>query len=329
MKMDLFKQAFITAVTGFPQPRVSVLVQSDKAIVQSKLEDNRQKLTFEEFRKITQQVFASKLIPNKKVQVFFNFKGGTGKTSVCHQVSVLMSLMGFKVLAIDCDPQGHLSNSLGFDEYQDQPNLYDVIENGVKIEDAIHQIYDGYYAIPANLAMTKLELCMSHKMAREMILSKILEPLKHQYDFIFLDTNPTISILNTNALLAADVVNIICETQPYSLKGLELLVNEIRALEEEMGRPIDYRIIANKYESKAIISQEALGALRYNYPQNVMSSIIRKCEDFNISAKLKKPVFFFNSMKSAAVQDIVDLTKEMVANYCEKPNEIKKVANAA
>ncbi len=152
--MYLFKQAFITAVTGFAQPRVSTLIQADKTIMQKRQEDNRQKLTFKEFRKIANQVFASKMTPNKKIQVFFNFKGGTGKTSVCHQISVLMALMGFKVLAIDCDPQGHLSHSLGFDEYQDQPNLYDVIENGVKVEDAIHQIYNGYYAIPANLAMT-------------------------------------------------------------------------------------------------------------------------------------------------------------------------------
>jgi chromosome partitioning protein len=326
--MDLFKQAFITSITGFAQPRVSARIKADKSIMQKKQQDNRLKLTFEEVRKITNAVFATKFIPNRKIQVFFNFKGGTGKTSVCHQISVLIALMGFKVLVIDCDPQAHLSHSLGFDEYHDQANLYDIIENGVNIEDAIHNVYDGYDAIPANLAMTKLELCLSHKMAREMVLSKLLEPLKQSYDFIFLDTNPTISILNTNALLAADVVNIICETQPYSLKGLELLVNEIRALEEEMHRPINYQIIANKYEAKATISQEALGALRHNYPKNVMDSIIRKCEDFNTSAKVKKPVFFFNSMKSAAVQDIVEITREVVSKCCIN-STVKKVADAA
>ncbi|MFN8912501.1 MAG: ParA family protein, partial [Alphaproteobacteria bacterium] len=317
-------------ITGFPQPRVSQMITADVELVDRRKQDNRTKLTFEEFSKITNEVFASKFDANKQVQVFFNFKGGTGKTSICHQTSVLMALMGFKVLAIDCDPQGHLSHSLGFDEYQDQPNLYDIIENGIPIHETIHTVYEGYDAIPANLAMTKLELCMSHKMAREMIINKLLEPLKQEYDFIFLDTNPTISILNTNALLAADMVNIICETQPYSLKGLELLVNEITSLEEELAQKIDYRIIANKYESKAIVSQEALGALRYNYPNNVMNSIIRKCEDFNISAKMKKPVFFFNSMKSAAVQDIVELSREIIGLSCiEQPKTNRKVQNAA
>jgi chromosome partitioning protein len=267
----------------------------------------RKKYDFEEARIILKEVVGKEYIINKKIQVFFNFKGGTGKTTICHQISVHMALLGFKVLAIDCDPQAHLTYALGIVEDEDKLTLYDVIVNKLPIKETIKNIYPGLDVIPSDLSLTRVELPLSHLTSREKIFKKIIDPLKNEYDFIFIDTNPTISILNQNTTYCADIVNIVCETQPFSLKGLEMLVRELEDFSVAMDHPIKYKIIPNKYEAKTATSQEVLGSLRHDYKDAVMESIVRRSEDMNISAKKREPVHAFCRKDSMALEDICDL----------------------
>lgn len=276
-------------------------------------EEKRKKYTFDIGRKLLQEFISKKLKPVDKVQIFFNFKGGTGKTSICHQISVMFALFGYDVLVIDCDPQAHLSHSLGFEEAQDFPTLFDVIVNKKPITEIIHEdIYLGLDVIPSNLSLTRLELQLNQMPNREKVLYNHLKPLRERYDFIFIDTNPTISTLNRNATYAADSMNIVCETQPYSLKGLEILVQELDAFADAMEKPMKYCIIPNKYESKTAISQESLGLLHTTYKEFVLESVVRKCEEFNMSAKARSPVFVIGNKRSIAIEDIRDLAKELI-----------------
>ncbi len=269
---------------------------------------SRRKYDFEESRVVLKEIVAKDYKIIKKIQVFFNFKGGTGKTSLCHQMSVHMALLGFKVLAIDCDPQAHLTYALGFSEEEDNITLYDILVNKVPIKEAIRNAYPGLDVIPSDLSLTRIELPLSQAINREKCLGKVIVPLKQDYDFIFLDTNPTISILNQNATYCADVINVVCETQPFSLKGLGILIRELEEFSIAMEQKMLYRIIPNKYESKTATSQEVLGSLRHDYKDTVMESIVRKCEDMNISAKKRMPVCGFCKKRSPAFEDMCDLS---------------------
>lgn len=271
------------------------------------------KYSFEACREVFRALMTKKLVIRHKTQVFFNFKGGTGKTSICHQISVMAAFYGFNVLVIDCDPQAHLSYSLGFNEGDDYATVYDLIVNKIPIDDIIHSnIYPGLDVIPSNISLTRLETQLNQMPNREKVLSRLIDKISERYDFVFIDTNPTISTLNRNATLAADVLNIVCETQPYSLKGMEILINEIHFFANAMERDILYRIIPNKYESKTATSQEALGSLRHYYSEHVIESIVRKAEDINISAKIRLPVFCFCKKNSVALEDMKDLMNELI-----------------
>lgn len=289
------------------------LLQNNLIPANTGTEEKRKKYTFEVARTLLTEFITKKLKPIDKVQVFFNFKGGTGKTSICHQISVMFALFGFKVLVVDCDPQAHLTHSLGFDEAQEFPTIYDVIVNKKAVSEIIQKdVYPGLDVIPSNLSLTRLELQLNQIPNRERALSNIIKPLKAQYDFIFFDTNPTISTLNRNATYAADIINIVCETQPYSLKGLEILVDELSAFAEAMEKVVKFCIIPNKYESKTAISQESLGSLHTRYKEFVLESVVRKCEEFNMSAKLRLPILAIGNKRSIAIEDIKDLTKELI-----------------
>jgi len=278
-----FSQATICYIADVLPSAVSRYITQNQ-ILHEDGNNSRKKYSYETTRKIINHFGFDKLIAKKKIHVFFNFKGGTGKTSLCFQLSSFFALCGFKVLTIDCDPQAHLSYSFGLN------------------------IYDDY-------------LPLSQMANREKVFGKLLEPIKSKYDFIFIDTNPTISTLNRNVTLVADELNIVCETQPYSLKGLEILIDEINNFSEIMESNISLKIIPNKYESKTATSQEALGKLRADYKNLLMNSVVRKCEDINISAKKREAVFFWCSKNSTAFEDICDLGREIIYNSTIKSSK--------
>lgn len=317
-----FSQSFIAKIGNITPSTLSRYLSKNYKQQHSDTDSKKRKFNFTEAREILTFFIANQNTVVRKVQVFFNFKGGTGKTSLCYQVSVLLTLMGYRVLAIDCDPQAHLSYALGFEENAYHKTLYDVLINKFAISDVVcKDVYPGLDFIPADLSLTRLELPLNQQANREKVLSKALDPIRNKYDFIFIDTNPTISTVNQNATLAADVLNIVCETQPFSLKGLEMLISEINNFSSAMDCHVNYNIIPNKYESKTGTSQEALGTLRYDYKNNVMESVVRRCEDINISAKKRLPVFAFCSKSSVALEDIVDLVHEIIKKSTESNNE--------
>ena len=307
-----FNQKLISFMSGQPASSISRYMSEKKVPAAGELTSSRKRYSFYETRKVLKNFVAEQLEVKEQIQVFFNFKGGTGKTSLCHQVAVHLALLGFKVLAIDCDPQAHLSMTFGLSEDAEDPTLHDVLINNVNIDTIIKSVYPGLDVIPSNLSMTTIEVPFSQKPNREKLMQKILQPLRDKYDFILLDTNPTISNLNQSITYAADRLNIVCETQPYSLKGLEMLVREIEEFSRIMEHEINYCIIPNKYESKTVTSQETLGTLRHDYKENVLDSLVRKCEDINISAQKKMPIHSFVTLKSMALEDIKDLVNELV-----------------
>lgn len=319
-----FNQKQISFLSGQTTSSISRYMAEKQIPFRTEAANSRKRYSFEDARSVISHFVASQLQVKEQIQVFFNFKGGTGKTSLCHQVSVHLALLGFRVLVIDCDPQAHLSSTFGFNEYSEEATLYDVLINGIDIMSTIKPVYPGLDAIQSNLSMTTVEMPLANKINREKLLSKILHPLKAKYDFILLDTNPTISNLNQSATYAAERLNIVCETQPYSLKGLTMLVKEIKDFSHVMEHTVNYCIIPNKYEAKTVTSQEALGTLRHDYKEAVLESLVRKCEDINISAQRKLPIHAFSTLKSMALEDIRDLVNELVQKSTVKIEIDKK-----
>ena len=294
--------------------------------IESEASHNK-RYTVKDSRKITDHLFASTKRPIKQVtQVFYNFKGGTGKTSLCYQVSTHLALLGFKVLALDLDPQGHLSHALGLLEDWNGPTIYDILIHDLPLEDALLSVTDGFDLLPANISMTRIEVPLSSKTKREEKLRILLDPIKDQYDFIIIDTNPTISTLNMNALVASDRVNIVCETQPFSLNGLRVLVDEMISFYNDMQTEPNYCIIPNKYEIKTVSAQEVLGALRSQYGETVLSAVVRKSEDINVANKKHLPIAAFCKSKSPAFEDVMDLVHTLIDQSQNKSELTNKTA---
>jgi chromosome partitioning protein len=250
---------------------------------------------------------------NKKLS-FYNFKGGVGKTTLCYQVSSMLAIMGFNVLVVDADPQGHLSTSFGFDTDDDLLTLYDVIIDDVPIKEAIKNIYPGLDCLPANIALSRLEPALNQLPKREERISICLKSIEKDYDFIIFDSNPTISHVNRNVLTASDMVCVVVETQAYALNGLKILLNDLKNFCKSSFIDLpELLIIPNKYDERTAASGEAMSVLKNFYGEYVMPDFaIRRSEEFNTSGKTSQPLSFFCRANSIALEDVRDVVYRLI-----------------
>ncbi len=292
------------------------------------------KYQLEDSQSILKDIVASPNKIEKGVLCFYNFKGGTGKTSLCFQVSTHLALCGYKVLVVDADPQGNLSSALGFDTSESYLTLYDVIVNKVPVENAITNIFPGYDCIPSNIACSRFDIELTLMSKREERISITLDHLKKEYDFIIFDSNPHISYVVRNISVFADLICIPCETQPYSLNALKVLFEDMYGFFENMNmHPPRAVVIPNKYEDRLGTSAEAMAFLRQYYSEYLIPNFaVRKNEDFNRSAKMGLPLAFFAKKDSNAMSDIIELMYEIIGMtkvepVLKKETKLLKVPN--
>jgi chromosome partitioning protein len=257
---------------------------------------------------------------SRSVHAFYNFKGGTGKTSLCYQTATHLSLCGYKVLLVDADPQGHLTVTLGYLDNFDLPTIYDGIINNLSPETVIRPVFEGLDVIPGNLSLTNIEVRLNEMVKKEDVLKRYFEPIRKEYDFIIFDCNPSISNLNRNILNMCGVIDVVCETHPYSVNGMKLLFEDLHrfynAMQVDLPKIV---VIPNKYEDRSNASIEAMSALHKYYEEYLIPDFaVRKSEEFPRSARDQMPISFFCKSNSIAFADICDLV-----SICLKVSEGK------
>jgi chromosome partitioning protein len=278
------------------------------------------------FRDFLKDAFSSKHIIVKKVHSFYNFKGGVGKTSLAFQVSCHLSILGFNVLLIDTDPQANLTNCFGLMPNLSTPTLYDILIKGIPVDSSKVSIFPGLDFIQSNISLTRLETELMHQTRKEEMLKDIIDPLYDKYDFIIIDANPNINQINRNVINASQVINIVCETQPFSIMGLSLLYDDMNKFFVRMKKDLPaINIIPNKYEDRISTSAEAMHTLRTNFSLYMKPDFaVRKSEDFNVSAKSALPLSFFCKKNSNAWEDSVDLIHHII-----KISEVSELSEKA
>ncbi len=249
--------------------------------------------------------------PARKVQMFYNIKGGTGKSTLTAQYVMRAAMMGLNVLAIDLDGQGHLTVNLDILDGHERPTVYDVLINDLPLEQAITNVAPGLDLVPANLGLCNIEIPLNQKTRREYRLSEAIAKIADRYDLIVADTNPAASILNGSMLVAANLVNVVCATNPLSFHGMSLVMETIEEMKREFRRELDVKIIPNLYDNREVISQEVLGELQSQFEGICTKAVINRSADLNEATKRRTTVWDVNS-KGVAAQDLNTLTHELV-----------------
>lgn len=210
-----------------------------------------------------------------KVLAFANQKGGVAKTTTTLNLGVAFQEMGHRVLAVDMDPQGNLTMSLGLNPDAVRPSMFDVLVNQVSIEDAMFRQELDVAVSSIDLAAT--EIALSSLIGRERALSKALMPVRDRYDFIMIDTPPSLGLLTVNALTASDAVIVPVQCEYLSLRGLAQLERTLELVRDNLNPTVHIAgILPTMYDSRTMHGREAVEVLRNSFGDMVYESVIKK-----------------------------------------------------
>jgi len=210
-----------------------------------------------------------------KVIAFANQKGGVAKTTTTLNLGVAFKELDLRVLAVDLDPQGNLTMSQGLNPDKLDVSMFDVLVHQVPITEAIHKREVDVAVSSIDLAGA--ELALSSMIGRERALQKALLPARHDYDFILIDTPPSLGLLTVNALTASDQVIVPVQCEYLSLRGLAQLQHTLEMIRENLNPSVEISgILPTMYDGRLVHSREAVEILQESFGDLVFKTWIRK-----------------------------------------------------
>jgi chromosome partitioning protein len=234
-----------------------------------------------------------------EVIAFANQKGGVAKTTTTLNLAVAFAESGYRVLCIDLDPQGNLTMSQGIDPDKVEKSLYDVLVHDMPISEII-QKREIDIAV-ASIDLAGAEIAMSTKIGRERSLEKALKEVIGNYDFVCIDTPPSLGLLTINALTAANKVIVPVQCEYLSMRGLVQLQNTLKMIQENLNPDVRIEgILPTMLDSRTVHAKEAVEILEENFGELVFKSRIRKTIKFAEAPVKGASVLKYDSASSAA-----------------------------
>jgi len=210
-----------------------------------------------------------------RVIAFANQKGGVAKTTSTLNLAVAFAEAGHSVLAVDLDPQGNLTMSQGLNPDSIERSMYDVLVHKLPIEQVIHQ---GEIDLAvSSIDLAGAELALSAVIGRERSLEKALMAVRDRYDFLLIDTPPSLGLLTINALVASHGVIVPVQCEYLSLRGLVQLENTLSMIREHLNPAVEIQgILPTMYDGRTLHCREAVEILQENFGDLVFKTWIRK-----------------------------------------------------
>jgi chromosome partitioning protein len=245
-----------------------------------------------------------------KVIAFANQKGGVAKTTTTLNLGVALAEKGHSVLLVDLDPQGNLSMSQGLNPDEIERSMFDVLVHKIPIQDVIEQ-REVPIAV-SSIDLAGAELSLSSMIGRERALEKALAPIRDDYDFILIDTPPSLGLLTINALVAADGVIVPVQCEYLSLRGLVQLENTLTMIRENLNPNVEIvGILPTMFDRRLLHSKEAVEILKENFGPLVLNTKIRKTVRY-AEAPVKGESVLKYDPTSEAAEMYRDLAKEVL-----------------
>src|SRR5437764_19668 len=247
-----------------------------------------------------------------QVIAFCNQKGGVAKTTTTLNLAVAFSEKGHRVLCVDLDPQANLTMSQGIDPDSLELSMYDVLVNHISIREVIRKREVDVAC--ASIDLAGAEIAMSTQIGRERSLERALRPVLEDYDFVCIDTPPSLGLLTINALTAADRVIVPVQCEYLSMRGLVQLQNTLSMIRQELNPDVDIQgILPTLVDSRTVHAKEAIEILEENFGDRVFTTRIRKTIRF-AEAPVKGTSVLKYDPDGVAAASYRELAKEVLAN---------------
>jgi chromosome partitioning protein len=245
-----------------------------------------------------------------RVISFANQKGGVAKTTTTLNLGVALAEQDLKVLLVDLDPQGNLTMSQGLNPDTIERSMFDVLVHRLPIQEVIH--HPEVDLAVSSIDLAGAELALSSMIGRERALEKALAPVKENYDYVLIDTPPSLGLLTINALVASNGVIVPVQCEYLSLRGLVQLENTLSMIRENLNPEVGIEgILPTMYDTRTLHSREAVEILQENFGDLVFETKIRKTVRYAEAPVKGSSVLKYDPSGNAA-QAYRELAKEVL-----------------
>lgn len=235
--------------------------------------------------------------PEKKVIAICNHKGGVAKTSTCLNLGVSLSMRGKRVLLIDFDVQANLSLLL---RQKNQLSFYEVIQEQIDLLKVIKNVRTNLWLLPANSRMALLAKQRLQQQDFSFFLRDALTPIKDQFDYILVDTPPSVKFFTPNALMAADFVIIPTQSEFLAMNGVLQTENIIKAASKT--HPLDYKILVTLFDNRNTASKVIYAKLKQKYQGKIFDTLINFDSKMQESQIVNEPIAYYDETAKATQQ---------------------------
>lgn len=250
-----------------------------------------------------------------KIIAVTNQKGGVGKTTTAVNLSSCLAYIGKKTLLIDCDPQGNATSGFGIEKSDYTYSVYDCLVDSSKTKTAVVKTkYSNMSVLPSSPDLSAAEIELAYEENREFFLKNAISDIKDNFDYIIIDSPPSLGMITINILTASDSILIPIQCEYYALEGVSQLINTVKTIKKRLNSKIEIEgVLGTMYDGRTNLSIQVLEEIKRFFPNKIYKTVIPRNIRLSEAPSFGEPIIKYD-VTSKGASAYMALAKEVIKN---------------